>query len=58
LDWVLDQGHDAPQRPRIPDKPVDASPEETEHWLKEFAEIDDDPELRRFNKMYRDFKES
>jgi uncharacterized protein len=54
LDWVMDQGHSPPTLPTAPEKPA-VSSAELEHWLKEFADLDQDPELRRFNKMYKDF---
>ncbi len=56
LDSVMEQGHAPPTIRKGPEKPR-PSEEETEHWLKEFAELDNDPELRRFNKMYKDFGE-
>jgi predicted RNA-binding protein with PIN domain len=52
--WVVDQGHEPPKPPRQPEKPP-ASAEETEHWKRAFADLDDDPELRKFNRMYKDF---
>jgi predicted RNA-binding protein with PIN domain len=52
--WVLDQGHEPPKPPREPEKPP-LSAEEAEHWKREFADLENDPELRKFNKMYKDF---
>jgi predicted RNA-binding protein with PIN domain len=57
LDYLMDQGHAPPKPPKTPEKPA-ASADETAHWMKEFGALDDDPELRRFNKMYRDFNDS
>lgn len=54
--WVLDQGHEPPQPPREPEKPP-MSAEEAEHWKREFADLENDPELRKFNRMYKDFGE-
>jgi hypothetical protein len=50
-------GHDPPRAPKLPDKPDSLSPEETELWKKEFADLDNDPELREFNQPFKDFFE-
>jgi uncharacterized protein len=56
LDWALEQGHEAPRPAPEPEKPA-LTEEETERWKKEFADLDSDPELRKFNRMYEDFRE-
>jgi predicted RNA-binding protein with PIN domain len=56
VEWVNKQGHEPPRPPRGPEKPT-ATAEETEHWKREFADLDQDPELRKFNRMYKDFGE-
>lgn len=55
VDWVLDSGLEPPKPPREAEKTPD-TPEEQERWRREFADIDQDPELRRFNRMYEDFQ--
>lgn len=54
--WVLDQGLQPPRPPREPEKPPDTE-EEKQRWLQEFADIDRDPEVRKFNRMYEDFNQ-
>jgi predicted RNA-binding protein with PIN domain len=55
LEWSADQGHSPPKPPRLPDKPESLTPEEAELWKREFADLDEDPELRDFNKPFKDF---
>jgi hypothetical protein len=57
LEWSAMNGHDPPRPPKLPDKPDSLSPEETELWKKEFADLDNDPELREFNQPFKDFFE-
>jgi predicted RNA-binding protein with PIN domain len=57
LDAIMEQGHAPPPIPKVPEKPA-ASADEVAHWLKEFSDLQADPELRRFNKMYKDFRDS
>ena len=57
LDVLMAHGHAAPKPPKAPEKP-ESSPDEIARWLKEFADLDEDPELKRFNKMYKDFGKS
>lgn len=58
LEWSADRGHAPPKPPKLPDKPETPSDEELEHWQSEFADLDQDPELREFNRPYKDFFES
>ncbi len=58
LEWSTDRGHTPPKPPQLPDKPEMPSAEELNHWQNEFAELDQDPELREFNQPYKDFFEN
>ena len=40
-----------------PAKPAALSPAETEQWLQEFGELDSDPELKKFNRPFEDFRD-
>ena len=55
IDSAIDHGHSPPKLLSPPDKPDAPTPEETERWRKEFADLDADPELRKFNKPFEDF---
>ena len=56
IDWAIDHGSDPPRPVRAPAKPDPPTAEEVEHWRQEFADVEHDPELRRFNKMFEDFE--
>jgi len=55
IDWAMARQ----QRPKasapMPGKP-DSSPAEVERWLREFGDIDTDPDVRKFNKPFEDFE--
>jgi len=53
VDWVMDQGHEFPAPPRPPVKPDAVSDAEKEIWIKEFGAIDDDPEVKNFNRPFK-----
>jgi|SRR5262245_9857044 len=55
LDWATSRGHAPPKLPPPADKPETPSEAESEHWRKEFADVDTDPKLREFNKPFEDF---
>lgn len=55
VEWSTDQGHQPPKPPKLPDKPDLLSPEEAERWKREFADLDQDPDLKEFNKPFKDF---
>jgi predicted RNA-binding protein with PIN domain len=55
IDWVLERGAPAPPKPTpTPAKP-DCSAEDTAHWLREFGAIEEDRELRKFNRPFEEF---
>ena len=55
VDWVMDKGHAPPKPPRPPPKPDAVTDEEKALWMKEFGSIDDDPEVKKFNRPYKHF---
>lgn len=57
LDWLDRRRQTArPQPPQAPAKPDNLSREETEHWLREFADLENEPDFREaFNPF--DFEE-
>lgn len=57
IDRALDAGHELPKPPPTPTKPQEATPEETAHWLREFADLDEDKDLRRFNRPFEEFEQ-
>jgi uncharacterized protein len=58
LDWATTRGQAPPKPPPAADKPESPSPAESEHWKKEFADLDADPQLREFNQPFEDFFKS
>lgn len=57
VDWVMDRGHPPPEPPRPPAKPTEMSDAEKASWMKEFGAIDDDPEVKKFNRPYKQFRD-
>jgi len=55
IDHAIDAGAPPPSPQPIPTKPESESIKETEHWLREFSTIDEDENLRRFNRPFKDF---
>ena len=58
VDWVMDRGHTPPEPPRPPAKPSELSEAEKALWMKEFGAIDDDPEVKKFNRPYKHFRDN
>ena len=54
IEWAIERGH-VPRQPPPADKPESAPQEETDFWKREFADLDADPNLRKFNKPFDDF---
>ncbi len=47
LDWLAQHRRQRRQRPaEAPAKPDGSSRTETQHWLREFAELEDDPDMK------------
>ncbi|HLW65860.1 MAG TPA: NYN domain-containing protein [Gemmataceae bacterium] len=58
IDWVLERGAPAPPKPiSSAQKPESTSAEDTAHWLREFGEIEEDRELKKFNRPFEEFGE-
>ncbi|HEV3144670.1 MAG TPA: NYN domain-containing protein [Gemmataceae bacterium] len=56
IDWVLECGAPNPPRPKPPaNKPDSNSEEDSAHWLREFGAIEEDRELKRFNRPFEEF---
>jgi uncharacterized protein len=62
IDWVLEQGAPAPPKPAPPKpappatKPDSTSDEDVAHWLREFGAIEEDRELKKFNRPFEEFE--
>jgi uncharacterized protein len=57
IDWVLERGAPAPPKPSPPaSKPESASEEDIAHWLREFGGIEEDRELKKFNRPFEEFE--
>ena len=56
IDWVLERGAPAPPKPTPPPAKPDCSAEDTAHWLREFGAIEEDRELRKFNRPFEEFE--
>ena len=57
IDWVMDRGHAPPRPPAPPAKPDAATDADKELRMKEFGAIDDDPDVKKFNRPYKHFGE-
>lgn len=55
IDWALERGQPPPAAPPQAAKPDHRSPEEVARWLAEFGPLDDDPDLQKFNRPFKDF---
>ncbi len=53
LEWAMTPRSVESASEPAPEKPV--LPTDSESWQREFGDIDNDPNLRRFNQVYRDF---
>jgi predicted RNA-binding protein with PIN domain len=56
VDWVIDQGHEAPKPPKPALKPDSISDADKELWMKEFGAIDEDPQVKKFNRPFDEFR--
>jgi len=55
IDWTLEHGAPAPPKPAPSPAKPDCSDEDTAHWLREFGAIEEDRELRKFNRPFEEF---
>lgn len=55
IDHAIDAGATSPSPQPLSTKPESESIKETEYWLREFSEIDEDEHVRRFNQPFHDF---
>ena len=57
IDWILERGSPEPPKPVSQEsKPETTSDEDTAHWLREFGAIEEDRELKRFNRPFEQFE--
>jgi len=57
IDWALEDGHAPPKAGRRVDKPGVSSPADAIEWLREFGAVDADPDVKRFNRPFEDFRD-
>jgi predicted RNA-binding protein with PIN domain len=53
LEWTLAPDVPEVKQPKPAEKPTEA--QDVGYWKQQFSHLDEDPELRRFNQIYRDF---
>lgn len=55
IEWATNRGNPRPASHRPAEKPGAISNEELRAWRETFADVENDPELRRNNKPFEDF---